>query len=356
MESLILKAARRQTTPRTPVWFMRQAGRILPEYRKVREKHDLLSICRQPELCAEVTLQPVRRLGVDAAILFSDIVLPLQGMGVELDVVENVGPVIKSPIRDQGDVAALKTLEPEEDIGYVLDAIRILRRELPDDKALIGFSGAPFTLATYMIEGKPSRDYSQTKAMMYGYPELWSALMEKLAEMVIAYLKAQIGAGVQMVQLFDSWVGWLSPLDYEEYVYPYSRRILHSLRGLGVPLVHFGTGTAGLLELIRDAGADVVGVDWRIGLDSAWTRLGPGTAVQGNLDPATLLAPFSVVQAQAEDVLFRAGGRPGHIFSLGHGLLPNSPLDNVVRLVEFVKEHTARPYYGERASQPATSA
>ena len=343
MDSLIVRAARRQPVPRTPVWFMRQAGRVLPEYRKVREKHSLLAICRQPELCAEVTLQPVKRLGVDAAILFSDIVVPLEGIGVDLDVVEGVGPVVQSPVSEPEQVAALGELEPERDIGYVLEAIRMVRGRLPVDIPLIGFSGAPFTLATYLIEGRPSRDYSATKTLMYSRPELWRSLMGRLSAMVVAHLKAQVDAGVQVVQLFDSWVGWLSPRDYARYVLPYSKRIFRSLSGLGVPMVHFGTGTAGLLEQIRDAGADVVGVDWRISLDVAWERVGFDTAVQGNLDPATLLGPFSEVKEQARDVLDRAGGRPGHVFNLGHGLLPNTPLDNIVRLVEFVREWSSRP-------------
>jgi uroporphyrinogen decarboxylase len=322
---------------------MRQAGRVLPEYRRVRENHDLLAICRNPELCTEVTLQPVKRLGVDAAILFSDIVVPLRGMGVGLDVVEGVGPVIHSPIRTPRDVADLRELVPERDVPFVLESIGMVRGELPANVPLIGFSGAPFTLATYLIEGKPSRDYSQTKAMMYREPEMWRSLMERLGTMVVAYLKAQIRAGAQMVQLFDSWVGWLSPRDYEEYVFPYSRRIFRSLAEMGVPLAHFGTGTAGLLELIKAAGADIVGLDWRISLDVAWERLGPDIAVQGNLDPATLLGPFSVVEDRTRDVLSRANGRPGHVFGLGHGLLPNTPLDNVIRLVDFVHEHSARP-------------
>jgi uroporphyrinogen decarboxylase len=342
VESLVIRAARREAVPHTPVWFMRQAGRVLPEYRKVREKHDLLAICRQPELCVEVTLQPVKRLGVDAAILFSDIVVPLQGMGVDLDIVENVGPVIRSPIRAQQDVDNMREMVPDRDVGFVLETIRALRGEMQSDKALVGFSGAPFTLATYLVEGRPSRDYQLTKTMMYRHPAMWRSLMERLSAMVVAYLRAQVRAGVQMVQLFDSWIGWLSPRDYEEYVFPYTRQIFHSLKDLGVPLVHFGTGTAGLLELIKAAGPDMVSLDWRISLDTAWERLGPGTAVQGNLDPATLLAPFSVVREQAADVLSRADSRPGHVFSLGHGLLPSTPLDNLVQLVEFVHERSAR--------------
>ena len=285
-DSPILSAARRKPAPYTPVWFMRQAGRILPEYRKIREKHDLLAICRQPELCLEVTLQPVKRLGVDAAILFSDIVVPLQGMGVDLDIVENVGPVIGSPIRTQQDVDGLRELVPDRDVGFVLETIRALRGEMQRDKALIGFSGAPFTLATYLVEGRPSRDYHLTKTMMYRHPAMWRSLMERLSAMVATYLRAQVRAGIQMVQLFDSWIGWLSPRDYEEYVFPYTRQIFNSLKDEGVPLVHFGTGTAGLLELIKAAGPDMVSLDWRISLDAAWERLGPDTAVQGNLDPA----------------------------------------------------------------------
>ena len=338
----ILNAARRMPVPYTPIWFMRQAGRVLPEYRRVREKYDLLSICRHPELCAEVTLQPVKRLDVDAAIIFSDIVLPLLGAGVGLHVADKVGPIIHSPVRTLEDVAALGNLEPEEDLDYLLEGIRIVRKELPEDKALIGFSGAPFTLATYLIEGKPSRDYSLTKTMMYREPDTWRALMEWLTRLTINYLKAQVQAGVQLVQLFDSWVGWLSPRDYEEYVLPYSKRIFDALRDSGALLVHFGTGTAGMLELMGETGADIVGVDWRIPLDVAWSRLGAETAIQGNLDPATLLGPFSLVQAHAEDILTRANGRPGHVFSLGHGLLPQTPLDNIIRLVEFVHQRTVR--------------
>lgn len=346
-ECPILNAAWRKPVPYTPVWFMRQAGRVLPEYRRIRQKYDLLSICRQPELCTEVTLQPVKRLGVDAAIIFADIVLPLQGIGIDLEIVDNVGPVVRSPISTLEDVAALRELEPDRDVGYVLDAVRMIRKELPERQALIGFSGAPFTLATYLIEGSPSRNYSLTKSMMYNHPEMWHALMARLGKMVVAYLKAQIHAGVQIVQLFDSWVGWLSVHDYQEYVFPYSQKILRSLRGMGVPLIHSGTGTGGLLELFAAAGADVVGVDWRIPLDVAWRRLGPETAIQGNLDPATLLGPFSIVQDQAEDILRRADGRPGHLFNLGHGLLPNTPLDNVVRLVEFVRERRSMSSSGE---------
>ena len=335
---ILLDAAYRIPVPRTPVWFMRQAGRVLPEYRRVREKHEFLSICRQPDLCAEVTLQPVERMGVDAAIIFADIVLPLLGVGVDLEIVEKVGPVVRSPIRTLDDVSSLRQLEPEQDVDYLMQAIRLVRQELSEDKALIGFAGAPFTLATYMIEGRPSRNYSATKSMMYCEPRTWHALMSRLSDLVTAYLKAQVGAGVQIVQLFDSWVGWLSPRDYLEYVFPYSKKIFDSLHGHGVPLIHFGTGTGGMLELLRDAGADVVGLDWRVRLNEAWHRLGYETAVQGNLDPAVLLGPFDTVRVQAGEVLRLAGGRPGHIFSLGHGLLPETPLDNVIRLAEFVRE------------------
>ena len=335
---IILDAARCVPVAHTPVWFMRQAGRVLPEYRRVREKHDLLSICRQPDLCTEVTLQPVRRLDVDAAIIFSDIVLPLVGVGVDLEIVENTGPVVRSPVRSMEDVLKMRPLEPEEDLPYLLEALRLVRGALPAGKALIGFAGAPFTLATYLIEGGPSRNYLGTKSMMYQHPSMWHALMERLSDMVTVYLKAQINGGAQIVQLFDSWVGWLSPRDYLEYVFPYTKRILQSLRGLDAPLVHFGTGTGGLLVHMKDAGADVVGLDWRVRLDQTWSQLGYETAVQGNLDPAVLLGPLDTIRVQAEDILRQAEGRPGHIFSLGHGLLPETPLDNILRLVEFVRE------------------
>ncbi len=342
-----LRACRRQEVDATPVWFMRQAGRSLPEYRAIREQYSLLEICRRPEVCAEVTLQPIRRLGVDAAILFADIMIPLLGTGVDLDIVENVGPVIRRPIRSAADIAALRAIEPEQDVPYVLETIRLLRGEL-GGTPLIGFAGAPFTLAAYLVEGKPSRDFIRVKGFMYREPGLWHNLMTRLSDMVVAYLQAQIAAGVQAVQLFDSWVGALSPHDYARYVLPYSRRILAAVSG-DVPVIHFGTNSATLLDQMAAAGGDVIGVDWRIPLDAAWDRVGPDRAVQGNLDPCVLLAPPAVIEEQARDVLDRAAGRPGHIFNLGHGVHPETPVDHLARLVEFVHTYSA----GRRAAGAA---
>ncbi len=337
-----LRACRRQPADRTPVWFMRQAGRSLPEYREIRQRHTLLEITRQPELCAEVTLQPVRRLGVDAAILFSDIMQPLEAIGIELELVEGVGPVVGSPIRTAADVERLRPLEPEADLPFVMRTIGLLRRELPLEVALIGFVGAPFTLAGYLIEGKPSREFVRTKQLMYAEPALWDALMARLAESAITYAQAQIGAGAQALQVFDSWIGALSPREYVRSVLPHMRRIFAALAG-SVPLIHFGTGTAALLERMAEAGGDVIGLDWRVPLDDGWARVGgpERVAIQGNLDPAALLAPWEVVRAEAEDVLRRAGGRPGHIFNLGHGVLPQTDPDTLLRLVEYVHDATA---------------
>jgi uroporphyrinogen decarboxylase len=342
-----LRACRRQEVDATPVWFMRQAGRSLPEYRAIRERYSLLEICRRPEICAEVTLQPIRRLGVDAAILFADIMIPLIATGVDLDIVENVGPVIRHPMRTAADIAALRVFEPEQDVPYVLETIRMLRGEL-GGTPLIGFAGAPFTLAAYLVEGKPSRDFIRVKGFMYREPDLWHDLMTRLGDMVAAYLQAQIAAGAQAVQLFDSWVGALSPRDYARYVLPYSRRILTAVSG-SVPVIHFGTNSATLLDQMAAAGGDVIGVDWRIPLDAAWARVGPERAVQGNLDPCVLLAPSAVIEDQARDVLDRAAGQPGHIFNLGHGVNPETPVDHLARLVEFVHTYSA----GRRAAAAA---
>jgi uroporphyrinogen decarboxylase len=320
---------------------MRQAGRVLPEYRKIRERYTLLEVCKQPELCAEVTMQPVRRLGVDAAVMFADIMLPLMGIGVDIELVENVGPVIAHPIRSMADVQALRPIEPERDVPFVMQAVRIVKRELGDRTPLIGFCGAPFTLASYLVEGRPSRDFTTTKAMMYAQPQVWHALMDRLTDIMVTYLHAKVDAGVDALQLFDSWVGCLSPQDYEQYVQAYSRRILSALRERGLPFIHFGTNTAALLEHMKGDGGTIIGVDWRVPLDVAWARIGYGLGIQGNLDPAALLAPVEVMEAKALDVLRRAGGRPGHIFNLGHGILPQTPLDNLMRLVDFVHEQGA---------------
>jgi uroporphyrinogen decarboxylase len=339
--SLFVRAARLEPTERTPVWFMRQAGRVLPEYRALRERWGLIEICRTPELCAEVTLQPMRRMPLDAAVMFADIMLPLVGVGVELELVDNVGPAIRHPIRDAAGVAALRPIEPQSDVPFILETVRLVKRELGAQRALIGFAGAPFTLASYLVEGRPSREFALTKTMMYGEPALWHGLMDRLTSIMITYLRAQVDAGIDAIQLFDSWVGALSAQDYAEYVEPYSRRIFTALAPAELPMIHFGTNTAGLLDQMKDDGGTVIGVDWRIPLDVAWARVGYELGIQGNLDPAALLAPREVMEAKALDVLRRAGGRPGHIFNLGHGLLPSTPLDNVLRLVDFVQEESA---------------
>jgi len=336
-----LRAARGRPTSVTPVWFMRQAGRTLPEYRRVRERHSLLEICRLPEVCAEVTLQPMRRMPLDAAVMFGDIMLPLAGVGIELDIVEKVGPVIATPIRDMGGVARLRDLEPEQDVPAVLEAVRLVRRALEPHRAVLGFAGAPFTLASYLVEGKPTRDFVHTKALMYGAPDVWDALMTRLARIAAAFLRANVEAGADALQLFDSWVGALSVTDYARYVQPYTRQVFAALAELDVPLVHFGTNTAHLLDAMKTDGGTVMGLDWRLPLDAAWARVGHDLGVQGNLDPAVLFAPAEAVERAADDVLRRAGGRPGHVFNLGHGLLPNTPLANIERLVDVVHERSA---------------
>ena len=341
--SAFVRAARREDVGYTPIWFMRQVGRVLPEYRAVRERWSLVEICRQPELCAEVTLQPLRRMDLDAAVVFSDIMLPLIGVGVDLEIVEHVGPVIAHPIRQAADLDVLRPLVPEQDVPFLLETLRLLKTGLaPQGKALLGFAGAPFTLASYLIEGRPSRDFVRTKSAMYGEPELWRGLMERLTTITIAYLHAQADAGADALQLFDSWVGALGPDDYARYVQPYTRRIFGALRERELPLIHFGTNTATLLDLMKDDGATVIGVDWRIPLDTAWERIGPALGIQGNLDPTVLFAPQAVMEDRAGDVLRRAGGRPGHIFNLGHGLLPATPLDRVMQLAAFVRQRSDR--------------
>ena len=312
---------------------MRQAGRSLPEYRKVRERASLLEICRTPELAAEVTLQPVRRLGVDAAILFSDITLPLTAIGIDLEIRPEVGPVIAQPFRSERDLRRLGSFDPDEQAAYVAEAVRLVVREL--DVPLIGFAGAPYTLASYMIEGGPSKTHLLTRATMYSQRGLWDGLMERLSDIVIASLRSQVAAGAAAVQLFDSWVGTLNPQAYRRYVLPFSRRIFAALADLDVPRVHFGVGTGELLELMAEAGADVVGVDWRVPLRSARERLGAGVAVQGNLDPALLLADSETLAAAVDDVL-EAGGGTGHVFNLGHGVPPEASPDVLQRIVERV--------------------
>lgn len=334
-DSAFLRACWRLPADHTPVWFMRQAGRYMPEYRLVREKYSLLEICHHPELAAEVTLQPVRTLGVDAAILFADILLPVIPLGLGLEFAKGEGPVINHPVQTEQDVRALPPVDPQADLGYVLQAIRILRSEL-ESIPLIGFCGAPFTIASYIIEGSSSRDFIRTKTMMYSAPGTWHMLMDRLSTLLADYLSAQIDAGAQAVQVFDSWVGSLSPQDYQMYVLPYSRKVLQAAGAMGVPVIHFGTNTATLLPWMKQAGGDVIGLDWRIPLDEGWQVLGEDVAVQGNLDPAVLLAPIPQITAHMQDIMKRAGGRAGHIFNLGHGILQHTPVDHVKALVEMV--------------------
>jgi uroporphyrinogen decarboxylase len=338
---LILRAARREPTPVTPVWLMRQAGRYLPEYRALRERYGFLELCKTPAAAAEVTLQPVRRFAVDAAILFADILLILEPLDVGLEFARGEGPVIHRPVRSEADVARLKPIDVESAVGSVFETVRLVRRELEPSVALLGFAGAPFTVASYVVEGGASRDYLHTKRLMYEAPAAWHRLMEVLADATAVYLNGQIDAGAQAVQLFDSWVGALAPDDYREYVLPHTRSVIRALRS-GTPVIHFGTGTATLLPLMREAGGDVIGLDWRIDLDRGWAAVGHDVGVQGNLDPALLLAKPSVVRERVKAILARAGGRPGHIFNLGHGVHQSTPVDHVQALVEMVHELSAR--------------
>ena len=333
-DPLLVRAARREEVERTPVWFMRQAGRSLPEYRAIRAKHAFFEVAHTPELCAEVTLQPVRRHDVDAAVMFADIMTPVLGMGIDVRLVEGVGPVIDEPVRTLADVERLRIPDPEEAFAPVLEAVRLVRAALRPDQAVVGFCGGPFTVAGYLVEGKPSREFALTKSLMLGQPEVWHALLAKLAETFAGYVAAKVRAGADVIQLFDSWVGALSPAHYRDHVAPHSARVLAAV---DVPTIHFGTGTATLLEEMAAAGGDVIGLDWRIPLDTGWARV-PDRAVQGNLDPAVLLAPWEVVEAEALDILARAGGRPGHIFNLGHGVFPSVDPDVLTRLAALVRD------------------
>jgi uroporphyrinogen decarboxylase len=326
--------------PYTPVWFMRQAGRSLPEYRRLRVGTTMLDSCTRPELVTEITLQPLRRYDVDAAILFSDIVVPLRAVGVDVDIKPGVGPVVERPIRDASDLAGLRPLDPS-DVPYISEAVRALVSEL-DERPLIGFAGGPFTLASYLIEGGPSKNHERTKALMYGDPELWHALLGRLAGIAIAFLQVQIAAGASAVQLFDSWVGAVGPDDYRHAVLPHTSRIFAALESTGVPRIHFGVGTGELLGLLGEAGADVVGVDWRVPLDEAARRVDPRKALQGNLDPAVLLAPWEVVEERSREVISRGRTAEGHIFNLGHGVLPETDPDVLARLADLVHAESAR--------------
>jgi uroporphyrinogen decarboxylase len=338
-EGAFLAACRRRQVPHTPVWFMRQAGRSLPEYREARGGVPMMEACARPDLIVEITMQPVRRYAVDAAIFFSDIVVPLKAIGVDLDIKPGVGPVIADPIRDAAAVDRLRLLQPD-DVPYVTEAIRALTGEL-GATPLIGFAGGPFTLASYLIEGGPSKNHERTKAMMYGEPELWARLLDRLADIAIAYLKVQIEAGAQAIQLFDSWVGGVAPADYRASVLPHSSKIFSALEAYDVPRIHFGVGTGELLGLMGEAGADVVGVDWRVPLDDAVRRVDAGKALQGNLDPAILLAPWEVVARRAREVLDQGRTAEGHVFNLGHGVLPMTDPGILARLTDLVHEESA---------------
>ena len=339
VEPLLVRAARREPVERTPVWFMRQAGRSLPEYREVRRGLDLFEICRRPDVCAEVTLQPVEAHGVDAAVIYSDIMLPCLGMGVDVELVEGVGPVVARPVRRLDDVEALRPLEPGVALPFALESIRLVRAALAPERAVVGFAGGPFTVAGYLVEGRPSRTFAETKRCMYGAPDVWHALMGRLAEAFAAYVVAQVEAGADVIQLFDSWAGALSVDDYTEFVAPYSARILAAV---DVPTIHFATGATHLLPDLAATGGDVIGLDWRLPIDRGWALAGTGRGVQGNLDPTLLLGPFERVVAAAERILELVGGRPGHIFNLGHGVLPETDPSALRRLRQLVHARTGR--------------
>ncbi|MDF1499629.1 MAG: uroporphyrinogen decarboxylase [Anaerolineales bacterium] len=337
-----LRACRRLPVDRTPIWFMRQAGRYMAEYRAIRAEHSLLDICHQPELAAEVTMQPVNAFDVDAAIIFADILLPLVPMGADLAYVKGEGPAISNPVRTKSDVAALKPAEARQSLGFVMEAIRLVREQLPEGVPLIGFAGAPFTVGSYLIEGGSSRSHVHAKGFMYSQENTWNALMDKLVDVTIDYLLAQVEAGAQVIQLFDSWVGELHPDDYRRYVQPHSARVLSAIGETGVPTIHFGTGTATILPDMKEAGGTVIGVDWRTPLDQAWELLGDDVAVQGNMDPTALFADPDILEQHVDRVLAAAAGRPGHIFNLGHGILPKTPVENVGAVVDMVHAKTAR--------------
>lgn len=340
MNTTLLDAANGKNVSHIPVWYMRQAGRYLPQYRKLKGDKNILAVVQTPELAAQIALQPVDILGVDAAILYADIMIPLLGIGVDLQIVESIGPVINKPIANLADVKKLRELEPHQDIPYLIQTIKILRRELEQKVPLIGFSAAPFTLASYLIEGKPSRDFLKTKSFMYTNPQAWYLLLQKLSDMIIVYLQSQISVGVQVVQLFDSWVGCLSQEDYETFVLPYSQQIFTALQTTNIPRIHFGTNTAGMLKAFSSVDCDVVGVDWRMPIDEAWEIVGLEKAMQGNLDPAMLLGDFSLVKKRVDEILASLPKKEGYIFNLGHGVLPGTPVDNVLRLTEYIHNNS----------------
>lgn len=336
-----LKACRGEATDYTPVWLMRQAGRYMKEYMAIKEKHSFLEMCRTPELSCEVTLQPIKAFELDAAIIFADILLPLQGMGIGLEFTKGMGPVITNPVRSRADIDAVRVIEPEEDVPYMLEAIKMVKGELNNKIPLIGFAGAPFTLASYIIEGGGSKNYLHAKGLIYSDPEGWHKLMAKIAELTGRYLNAQIDAGVDVVQIFDSWAGCLGPDDYREFALPYTKQVIASVKGR-VPVINFSTNTGTYLEILKEAGGDVVGLDWKVQLDEAWATLGHDVAVQGNLDPTLLFGPADYLKKRIKEVLDRADGRPGHIFNLGHGIILGTPVDNVKILVDTVHEYSQR--------------
>lgn len=333
-----IQACRKLPSDRTPVWFMRQAGRYMAEYRKLRESHSILEICKTPELAAQVTLQPIEALDVDAAIIFADLLLPLEPMGLGLEFVKGDGPKIDNPVRTPADVDRLSVANAA-DLGYVGQAIAKVKRELAGKVPVIGFVGAPFTLASYMIEGGGSRHYANAKRLMYSEPQAWGRLMERILQVIVPFAASQAAGGADAIQIFDSWVGALSPYDYRKYVLPYTRMMVRQIQTIGVPVIYFGTGASSYLPLLHEAGADVLGVDWRIPLDEAWEKVNHQPAIQGNLDPLALLAPLPVLKEQVHDILRRAGGRPGHIFNLGHGIIPETPVEHVKAVVEMVREY-----------------
>lgn len=334
-----LKACRGEPVDATPVWFMRQAGRYMKAYRDLKEKYTFLEMCKTPELATEVTMQPVNALDIDAAIIFADILLPLEPMGTGLEFVVGDGPSIPRPVRDAKAVDDLRPVNAEEQLGFVGDAIRMVRSEISGKVPLIGFAGAPFTLCSYMVEGGKSREFKTTKMMMFETPELWEKLMDKVCTMLIDYLKMQVNAGAQALQIFDSWVGCLSPEDYSRYVLPYTKRVIDGVKGTGVPVINFSTGTSTMLDRVAQAGGDVISFDWRINLDDAWRQVGHDQPIQGNLDPVTLFAPLPVLKERVHDILRRAEGRPGHIFNLGHGILQHTPVDHVKAVCDMVHEY-----------------
>src|SRR5258708_2733304 len=336
MSTTFLDACYGKKTSYTPVWYMRQAGRYLPEYRKMKETHTILDIVKTPELAAKVSLQPVDLLGVDAAILFADIMVPLLGIGVDLDIVENIGPVIQHPIQTLEDVKKLRMLVPEQDISYLLKTITILKDELKNKVPLIGFSAAPFTLASYLIEGKPTRDFIKTKSFMYNNTDVWNSLLNKLSDIITIYLQSQVATGVQAIQIFDSWVGCLSEQDYQAYALPYTKRIFENLQSVSIPLIHFGTNTAGMLKTFSSVACNVVSIDWRISIARAWEEIGYEKAIQGNLDPALLLSDFSLIKKRVDKIFSHLPKHEGYIFNLGHGMLPGTPVENVILLTEYV--------------------